>query len=124
MARVSRKAAVMEQEAGIISKPERVYSTAVYARLSVEDNNRAGDRESITMQRYMLEKYVEAQADMRLSGVFCDNGETGTNFERPEFERLMDGIRGRMIDCIVVKDLSRFGRNYVETGYYLSLIHI
>lgn len=61
MARVSRKAAVMEQEAGIISKPERVYSTAVYARLSVEDNNRAGDRESITMQRYMLEKYVEAR---------------------------------------------------------------
>ena len=122
MARVSRKAAVMEQEARIASKPERVYSTAVYARLSVEDNNRAGDRESITMQRYMLEKYVEAQADMRLSGVFCDNGETGTNFERPEFERLMDGIRGRMIDCIVVKDLSRFGRNYVETGYYLEKI--
>ena len=122
MARVSRKPAVREQGTCMIRKPERVYYAAVYARLSVEDNNRAGDRESITMQRYMLEKYVEAQTDMRLCGVFCDNGETGTNFERPEFERLMEEIRGRRIDCIVVKDLSRFGRNYVETGYYLEKI--
>ena len=88
----------------------------------MEDNNRTGDRESITMQRYMLEKYVDSQADMRLCGVFCDNGETGTDFERPEFERLMEGIRNRRIDCVVVKDLSRFGRNYVETGYYLEKI--
>lgn len=122
MARVSRKAAVMEKEFQTQASPGRVYRTAVYARLSVEDNNRAGDKESITMQRYMLEKYVDAQADMRLCGVFCDNGETGTNFERPEFERLMGEIRNRKIDCIVVKDLSRFGRNYVETGYYLEKI--
>ena len=125
MARVSRKAALAKQETQetqVSFQPERVYHTAVYARLSVEDNNRAGDRESITMQKYMLEKYVDAQADMRLCGVFCDNGETGTNFERPEFERLMEEIRNRRIDCIVVKDLSRFGRNYVETGYYLEKI--
>lgn len=122
MARVSRKAAIMETEPKAVFLPERVYNTAVYARLSVEDNNRTGDRESITMQRYMLEKYVDAQADMRLCGVFCDNGETGTDFERPEFERLMEGIRSRRIDCVVVKDLSRFGRNYVETGYYLEKI--
>ena len=122
MARVSRKAAVMEQEAGIISKPERVYSTAVYARLSVEDNNRAGDRESITMQRYMLEKYVEAQADMRLSGVFCDNGETGTNFERPAFARMMADLRQGEIDCIIVKDLSRFGRAYTEAGSHIETV--
>ena len=122
MARVSRKAAIAEQGTPITSTPERIYSTAVYARLSVEDSKKADDRESIALQRYMLEKYVEAQADMRLCGVFCDNGETGTNFDRPEFERLMDGVRKRMIDCIVVKDLSRFGRNYIETGYYLEKI--
>ena len=122
MARVSRKAAIAEQETPITSTPERIYGTAVYARLSVEDSKKADDRESIALQRYMLEKYVEVQADMRLCGVFCDNGETGTNFDRPEFERLMDGVRGRMIDCIVVKDLSRFGRNYIETGYYLEKI--
>ena len=55
MARVSRKAAIMETEPKAAFLPERVYNTAVYARLSVEDNNRTGDRESITMQRYMLE---------------------------------------------------------------------
>ena len=87
MARVSRKAVTMEQVIPISFTPEQIYNTAVYARLSVEDNNKSDDQESITMQRYMLEKYVEAQADMRLCGVFCDNGETGTNFERPEFER-------------------------------------
>ena len=76
MARVSRKAAIAEQETPITSTPERIYSTAIYARLSVEDSKRADDRESIALQRYMLEKYVEAQADMRLCGVFCDNGET------------------------------------------------
>lgn len=122
MARVSRKAAITEQETPINPKPERVYNTAVYARLSVEDNKRADDQESMAIQRYMLEKYVETRSDMRLCGVFCDNGESGTNFERPEFERLMDGVRSRMIDCIVVKDLSRFGRNYVEAGYYLEKI--
>lgn len=123
MARVSRKAAIVQ--AGTekaVYVPERIYQTAIYARLSVEDNNREGDRESITMQRYMLEKFVSAQEDMRLCGIFCDNGETGTNFNRPDFERLMDEIRSRRIDCIVVKDLSRFGRNYVETGYYLEKI--
>ncbi len=122
MARVSRKAAQAGQGAQEPFQPERVYHAAVYARLSVEDNNRAGDRESITMQKYMLEKYVEVQEDMRLDGVFCDNGETGTNFERPQFERLMEEVKRRRIDCIVVKDLSRFGRNYVETGYYLEKI--
>lgn len=122
MARVSRKAAQAGQGAQEPFQPERVYHAAVYARLSVEDNNRAGDRESITMQKYMLEKYVEVQEDMRLDGVFCDNGETRTNFERPQFERLMEEVKRRRIDCIVVKDLSRFGRNYVETGYYLEKI--
>lgn len=123
MARVSRKAAIMQADREpVASSPERIYQTAIYVRLSVEDNNRTGDQESITMQRYMLEKFVSAQEDMRLCGIFCDNGETGTNFNRPDFERLMDEIRSRRIDCIVVKDLSRFGRNYVETGYYLEKI--
>lgn len=122
MARVSRKAAIRDTESQTDFRSERVYNAAVYARLSVEDNNRAGDRESIAMQRYMLEKYVDSQEDMRICGVFCDNGETGTDFERPEFERMMEEIRNRRIDCIVVKDLSRFGRNYVETGYYLEKI--
>ena len=120
MARVSRKAALAQTgKSCLAAAPEKVYHAAAYVRLSVEDNGRAGDKESIAMQQYMLEKYIEAQPDMRLLGVYCDNGETGTDFARPGFEQMMDRVRDREIDCIVVKDLSRFGRNYVEAGYYL-----
>ena len=119
MARTSRKAAVIETEPAL---PEKVYHAAIYVRLSVEDNKRTGDGESIAMQQYMLEKYVAQQPDMMLYGVYSDNGESGTGFARPGFEHMMDGVRKREIDCIIVKDLSRFGRNYVETGYYLEKI--
>lgn len=123
MARVSRKVAIAEEGKSCLAvMPERIYNTAAYVRLSVEDNGRTGNQESIAMQQYMLEKYIEAQPDMRLLDVYCDNGETGTNFARPGFERMMDQVRDRKIDCIVVKDLSRFGRNYVEAGYYLGKI--
>lgn len=121
MARTSRKAAVRETTSTAVM-PERVYNTAAYVRLSVEGEDREKNRESIAMQQYMLEKYVKAQPDMRLVGMFCDNGETGTDFDRPGFERMMDEVRNRNVDCIIVKDLSRFGRNYVETGYYLEKI--
>lgn len=121
MARTSRKSAVIQTGTAPVT-PERIYHTAVYVRLSVEDNNRAGNRESIAMQQYMLEKYIEGQPDMMLREVFSDNGESGTDFARPGFERMMDSVRNREVDCIVVKDLSRFGRNYVETGYYLEKI--
>ncbi len=121
MARVSRKSLIVDQEETAVVQ-EKVYHTAAYVRLSVEDNNRAGDRESIGMQQFMLERYIATQPDMQLERVFCDNGETGTNFSRPGFEDMMDEVRKRKIDCIVVKDLSRFGRNYVEAGYYLEKI--
>ena len=123
MARVSRKAAMSGKEKScLVAMPERVYNVAAYVRLSVEGEDMEKNRESISTQRYMLEKYIEKQPDMRLVAVFCDNGETGTDFERPGFEQMMDEVRRRNVDCIVVKDLSRFGRNYVETGYYLEKI--
>lgn len=123
MARVSRKAALLGADKGppaVIT--ERVYNVAAYVRLSVEGDDLEKNRESISTQRCMLEKYIEKQPDMRLVAIFCDNGETGTDFERPGFEQMMDEVRRRNVDCIVVKDLSRFGRNYVETGYYLEKI--
>ncbi len=123
MARVSRKAVISEERESCPSiVPEKIYNAAAYVRLSVEGEDLEKNRESISTQRYMLEKYIEKQPDMRLAAVFCDNGETGTDFERPGFEQMMDQVRHREIDCIVVKDLSRFGRNYVETGYYLEKI--
>lgn len=66
--------------------------------------------------------YIDTQPDMQFCGLYCDNGRTGTNFQRPEFDRLMDDVRAGKIDCIIVKDLSRFGRNYKETGNYLERI--
>ena len=123
MARVSRKAVISEERESCPSiVPEKIYNAAAYVRLSVEGEDLEKNRETISTQRYMLEKYIETQPDMRLAAVFCDNGETGTDFERPGFEQMMDRVRDREIDCIVVKDLSRFGRNYVEAGYYLEKI--
>lgn len=123
MARVSRKAAISEErESSLAASPEKIYNAAAYVRLSVEGADLEKNRETISTQHYMLERYIETQPDMRLAAVFCDNGETGTDFERPGFEQMMDRVRDREIDCIVVKDLSRFGRNYVEAGYYLEKI--
>lgn len=99
----------------------KIYRTGGYIRLSVEDSGNPG-ADTIHAQRELVLKYIESQPDMTCCGVYCDNGRTGTNFERPEFERLMSDIRGGKIDCIVVKDLSRFGRNYLETGNYLERI--
>lgn len=97
----------------------RIYRTAGYVRLSVEDSGKAG-ADTIEMQKALILSYIEQQSDMTVYELFCDNGRTGTNFERPAFERLMQEIRTGKIDCIVVKDLSRFGRNYLETGMYLE----
>lgn len=116
MARTSRKQQPTPQPA-----VEHIYRTALYVRLSVEDSGYE-NHDSIQMQEYLLREYVNRQPDMQLISVYTDNGATGTNFARPGFEEMMDSIRRREIDCIVVKDLSRFGRNYIETGYYLEKI--
>lgn len=70
----------------------------------------------------LLERYVEERPELSLVDLYIDNGKTGTNFERPEFSRLINDVKQGRINCIVVKDLSRFGRNYLETGFYLQKI--
>ncbi len=122
MARTKRKVNYVQPA---IEEPSasaaRVYRTGGYIRLSVEDSGKPG-ADTIYAQRDLVLKYIESQSDMTYCGMYCDNGRTGTNFERPEFERLMLDIREGRIDCVVVKDLSRFGRNYLETGNYLERI--
>lgn len=119
MARVSRKAQITNVvEAAPV---ERIYNTALYVRLSMEDSG-TNSSEVIEMQKYLVTQYVNAQRDMQIYSIYCDNGFTGTNFERPQFEKMMEDVRARKVDCIVVKDLSRFGRNYVEAGYFLEKI--
>lgn len=68
----------------------------------------------------LLQYFVSQQSDLSLADIYIDNGWTGTNFTRPEFQRLLEDAKAGRINCIVVKDLSRFGRNYLETGYYLQ----
>ena len=101
--------------------PQKMYKTGAYIRLSVEDSGKPG-ADTIEAQKELVLGYIDAQTDMQFCGLYCDNGRTGTNFQRPEFDRLMDDVRAGKIDCIVVKDLSRFGRNYKETGNYLERI--
>lgn len=95
--------------------------TAIYARLS-EKNNSYDSTDSIDTQVRLVRNYVEEHPEFDLKEIFIDNGFSGTNFDRPEFIRLMEKVKTGEIQCIVVKDLSRFGRNYLEAGYYIETI--
>jgi len=121
MARTKRKVNPIRPEATAPAHAEKTYRTAGYVRLSVEDGGRPG-ADTLESQKRLITHYIENTTALTLAGLWCDNGHTGTNFERPEFEKLMERVRHGEIDCIVVKDLSRFGRNYKETGNYLERI--
>ena len=119
MARTSRK----QQKPSLSqshSDQAKLYNVAIYARLSVEDNGK--DSDSIESQIEYLEDFIANDPTMRKAAVFIDNGFTGTNFMRPEFQRMIDAARLGDINCVVVKDLSRLGRNYVETGEFLEKV--
>ncbi|MDN5290494.1 MAG: site-specific recombinase [Anaerophaga sp.] len=117
MARTSRK-----QIDGSVQIPlETVWNTCIYGRLSEEDE-RKKENDSIGNQISMLERYISERPYLKLTSVFKDVNQTGTNFDRPGFNEMMDAIKVGKINCIVVKDLSRFGRNYIETGTYLEKI--
>lgn len=121
MARTKRKVnPIIPAPVQEIERPFAFYA-AGYVRLSIEDSGRLG-ADTLESQRELVLSYIDQQPDMQLHSFYCDNGRTGTNFERPEFERLMDDVRSGKVNCIVVKDLSRFGRNYKEAGNYLEHI--
>ena len=119
MARPKRKVNPLLPVTVSAEPAQHIYQTGGYVRLSVEDSGKPG-ADTIETQRELLQAYIEDHPDMCLYDLYCDNGRTGTNFDRPGFERLMNDVRAGKIDCIVVKDLSRFGRNYKETGNYLE----
>ena len=117
MARVSKKVSAAQREAE--NAQHRVWKTAIYARLSDFDDV-LRDAESLEVQISYIKEYINHRDDLMLLDVFADKRCTGTNFDRPEFERLLKALQERKIDCIVVKDFSRLGRNFVETGQYLE----
>lgn len=97
----------MEQEKG-----------AVYCRLSQDDGS-AGESGSIQTQRTLLTQYCKEHS-IQIVDYYCDDGWSGTNFERPEFKRMIDDIENGKINTVIVKDLSRFGREYAQMGLYIE----
>ena len=98
------------------------YATAIYARLSVENSGKQDEGASLQNQIDVCKEYVAGCPYLRLSEVYADNGKTGTIFDRPAWNRLMDDVRSGKVEAIVVRDLSRFGRDYIEVGNYLEKI--
>jgi DNA invertase Pin-like site-specific DNA recombinase len=119
MARKSRKPEATTQTVTEIQ--EIVYDTGVYVRLSVMDSGKK-DGESIFNQQEMLAQYITERPEFALKRIFVDNGETGVDFLRPAWNDLIAECRAGRINCVIVKDLSRVGRNYIETGEYLEKI--
>ena len=99
----------------------RIWNTTLYLRLSRDD----GDKEesnSITGQRELLRDYISQRPELREYAVRVDDGFSGSTFERPSFQAMMEDVRAGRTDCIIVKDLSRFGRNYLDAGEYIEKI--
>ena len=120
MARKSRKQAVI-QAPETADTNLKVYSTALYARLSADENNRDAGT-TIENQLCLLREYVKDKPYLQAVSEYFDDGVTGTVFDRPSFNRMIADMRAGKIDCIVVKDLSRLGRNYLEAGDYIEKI--
>lgn len=102
-------------------KKKRIWQAALYVRLSREDGDKE-ESDSVSNQKALLHQFVELETDIEVSDVYVDDGWSGTNFERPEFSRMMSDIKAGKIECVIVKDLSRLGRNYIEVGQYIEKI--
>ena len=116
MARKSRK------DTTALATPKKaamkIWQAALYIRLSVEFNGKKGD--SLETQRQIMEAYIALCPDIEITEIYTDNGTTGRTFEREAFQRMLGDIETGKINCIVVKDLSRLGRNTIDTGYYIE----
>ena len=121
MARKSRKI-TPAVEPVVEAAPLQIFPTAIYARLSVENSGKSENVDVIANQIEICKSYIADRPYLSLVDTYIDNGHTGTVFDRPEFNRLMTDIKSGKIKCLVVRDLSRFGRDYIETGTYLERI--
>lgn len=102
-------------------KNQKKFLAADYLRLSNEDGDKI-ESNSIRNQRSLIQDYVSRQKDITLVEEYVDDGYSGANYDRPSFQKMMGDIRNGKINCIIVKDLSRLGRNYIETGRYIENI--
>lgn len=120
MARKSRKEKQLPAFVG--SREKNIFLCGIYGRLSLFNNNRGDEEDSIQNQLRICNDFIQESEDLKLIDTYIDNGKKGVHFERPEFKRMMEDIKAGKINCIIVKDLSRFGRNYIEVGEYLEKI--
>lgn len=105
-------------------KKEILYHAAVYLRVSRDDEDIDGNNKtmsnSIASQRDLACSFVRKQEDMELFDIYIDDGYSGANFDRPDFKRMMADIEAGHVNCVIVKDLSRFGRDYIEAGRFIQ----
>ena len=98
----------------------RIFNVAAYIRLSQEDEDVESESNSVTSQKEIINQYINKRENFKIVDTYIDDGFTGTNFNRPKFQKLLIDIEDKKIDTVIVKDLSRLGRNYVEVGKYLE----
>ena len=102
----------------------KTYLCGGYLRLSKEDGDVAGSEtlqsNSIENQKEYIEDYIHSKPEIKIVDFYVDDGYSGVNFDRPDFQRMLQDIKNKKIDCVIVKDLSRLGRNYIEVGRYIE----
>lgn len=119
MARKSRKHLLnMDQEQATVQPLRPVYIAGGYVRLSADDRRKKGN--SIATQKSIIQSLVDANHDIHFHDFYIDNAKSGTGFERPSFQKMLQDAENGIINCIIVKDLSRFGRNAIDAGYYIE----
>ncbi|GHV00659.1 recombinase [Clostridia bacterium] len=116
MARTSKYAKTLEAPSSAVKR----WKAGLYLRLSKEDGDKS-ESDSIANQRLLGEDFLIENPDIDVMDIYSDDGFTGANFNRPDFQRLIEDIRLGELNCVIVKDLSRFGRNYIEAGQYLEI---
>lgn len=99
---------------------QRVYKAALYCRLSKDDDGKMGESSSIQTQRDILESYCRQQGFL-VHDFYVDDGYSGLNYDRPDFQRMLNDIDGGNVNMVITKDLSRLGRDYIQTGYYTEI---
>ena len=97
------------------------YKAISYTRLSYT-NDKDNESNSISNQKALIRDFVKRHSDIEIVSEKVDDGYTGVLFDRPAFQEMMEDIRAEKVNCIIVKDLSRFGRDYIQTGKYLRQI--
>ena len=103
---------------------KKIYHAAIYVRLSKEDGDVAGaskaESNSISNQKELIRNFLKDKEDIVVVSERVDDGYSGSSFERPGFQQMLEDIRRGAVDCVIVKDLSRFGREYIDTGRYIE----